>query len=49
MYFTDVDAKVEKFSNGIVGISSEITQDDCDSRVKKCLNNLDLFANKISA
>jgi len=49
MYFVDVVATVEKMSESIVGISSEITQEDCDARVKKCLNSLDLFANKISA
>ena len=49
MHFADVVAKVERLSESVVGISSEITQDDCDARVKKCLNSLDLFANKIPA
>lgn len=31
----------------IVSITGEIKQNDCDEVVKKCLNSLDLFADKI--
>ncbi|WP_049458538.1 hypothetical protein [Stenotrophomonas maltophilia] len=48
-YFTDVGATVEAVGGGFIGITADITQDDCDSRVKRCLNNLDLFANRIAA
>ncbi len=45
-YFQDVDATVEPVGDGIIAITAEITQDDCDERVKRCLNSLDLFADK---
>jgi len=48
-YFNDVGATVEPVGDGFIGITADITQDDCDERVKRCLNSLDLFANKIAA
>lgn len=47
-YFTDVEATIAPLDNGVIGINSEISQDECDFRVKRCLNSLDLFANKLS-
>jgi hypothetical protein len=35
--------------DGFVSINANITQIDCDERVKNCLNSLDLFANRIPA
>ncbi|WP_434026807.1 hypothetical protein [[Pseudomonas] boreopolis] len=48
-YFADVGATVEPIGGGFIGITADITQDDCDERVKRCLNNLDLFANRVPA
>lgn len=48
-YFKDVGATVEPVGDGFIGITSEITQEECDARVKRCLNNLDLYATKIRA
>lgn len=48
-YFADVGAVVEPVDDGCIGITAAITQEDCDARVKRCLNNLDLFATKIRA
>ena len=48
-YFADVGAIIEPLGNGFIGITSEITQDDCDERVARCLNGLDLFAHRIPA
>ena len=47
-YFEDVGAVIEPVDTGIVSITAEVTQADCDARVKKCLNSLDLFARKIT-
>ena len=48
-HFADVGATVEPVGDGFIGITADITQEDCDARVKRCLNSLDLFANKIPA
>lgn len=48
-YFADVGAVVEPVDGGSIGITAEITQEECDARVKRCLNSLDLYAKKISA
>lgn len=48
-YFADLGAIVEPLSDGCIGITAEITEEDCDARVKRCLNNLDLYATKIRA
>lgn len=47
-YFEDVGATVEPVGTGVVSITAEINQFDCDERVKRCLNSLDLFARKIT-
>lgn len=48
-YFDDVEAEFERLPDNYVSITSEITQKDCDERVKQCLNSLDLYANRIPA
>ena len=48
-FFTDVGATVEPIGDGYVAITADITQNECDERVKRCLNGLDLFANKVAA
>ena len=48
-YFTDVGATIEPIDEGFIAITADITQADCDERVKRCLNALDLFANKGAA
>lgn len=45
-YFEDVGATVEPIGNGFIAITADISQDECDARVKRCLNSLDLFASK---
>jgi hypothetical protein len=47
--FSDVGATIEPVGGGFIGITADITQADCDARVKRCLNSLDLFANKALA
>lgn len=51
-YFDDLNAKIG-FSPDISGttdyvasITTDVSQGECDERVKRCLNNLDLFAEK---
>jgi hypothetical protein len=46
-YFKNVRATIERHDNGFIEIDANITQADCDERVKRCLNNLDLFANRV--
>lgn len=48
-YFTDVGATIEPSGDGFICITADITQQDCDERVKRCLNSLDLFAIKSAA
>ncbi len=48
-YFVDIQATVEQLEDGYVGITADITQEDCDERVKRCLNSLDLYAKRIAA
>lgn len=48
-YFTDVGAVVGPAGDGFIAITADITQNDCDERVKRCLSSLDLFANKLAA
>jgi hypothetical protein len=44
-YFDD-DAKFERKEDGFIYITSNVTQAECDEQVKRCLNGLDLYANK---
>lgn len=52
-YFIDLDAELEFSDNCegktdyVVSITTDAKQDECDERVKRCLNSLDLFANKL--
>lgn len=48
-HFADLEAIFEVDEDGIVSISADITRNDCDARVKRCLNSLDLYATKIRA
>ena len=45
-YFEDDTAKFKKLSDKCIGITSDISEVDCDARVKKCLNHFDLYAHK---
>lgn len=46
-YFEDVAAQIAVSADGIVSVTTDLLQKDCDDRVKRCLNSLDLFARKI--
>lgn len=46
-YFEDVGARVEPRGDGVIAIATDVSQADCDNRVKRCLNSLDLYAQKI--
>jgi hypothetical protein len=48
-HFSDVGAVIEPVEDGVIGITADVTQEECDSRVKRCLNSLDLYAFKIRA
>ncbi|WP_152056672.1 hypothetical protein [Aliarcobacter butzleri] len=49
-YFNDIEeVYITQEEDGFVSINANITQIDCDERVKNCLNSLDLFANRIPA
>jgi hypothetical protein len=45
-YF-DEDSVDLKMEGDLISITGEINENDCDEVVKKCLNSLDLFANKV--
>lgn len=47
-YFEEVGAEIETAGTGVVSITTPTTQADCDARVKKCLNSLDLYARRIT-
>lgn len=46
-YFENVGVQIETTIGGVVCVSTDLMQKDCDDRVKRCLNNLDLYAKKI--
>ena len=46
-YFSDMDALVGPLREGVIDIQTEIAQADCDERVSRALNSLDLFARKV--
>lgn len=48
IYFLDIEATFERHDKGGLTIKAPISQRDCDERVKRCLNNLDLLANKFA-
>lgn len=48
VYFEDIGAQVEPLGGGVIGITTDASQVDCDERVKKCLNSLDLYAQKLT-
>ena len=45
-YF-DEDSASLKQEGDLIVITSDINENDCDEIVKRCLNSLDLFANKV--
>lgn len=45
-YFVDGTAEFERLPKDCIGITSDISEADCDERVKLCLNSLDLYAHK---
>lgn len=47
VHYFDEDIDINQ-EGDLVSISGDIKQSDCDELVKKCLNNLDLFAQKVS-
>jgi hypothetical protein len=44
-YFEN-NVKFERRDDNYIWITSDVSQNDCDERVKRCLNSLDLFANR---
>jgi hypothetical protein len=44
-YF-ESDTKFERRDDNYIWITSDISQNDCDERVKRCLNSLDLYAHR---
>ncbi|WP_411833526.1 hypothetical protein [Pseudoxanthomonas mexicana] len=46
-YFEDTGAVIQPIQGGIVSITTDASQKECDERVKRCLNSLDLYAEKI--
>jgi hypothetical protein len=47
-YFEDVDAKIHVDAQGAICITTDLAQKDCDERLKRCLNSLDLYARRIA-
>lgn len=47
IFFDGIDAVIKTIDSDTISITTALTQQDCDARVKKCLNNLDLYAKKI--
>ena len=48
-HFEDVGVKVETMADGVACLSTDLSQKECDDRVKRCLNGLDLYARKLSS
>lgn len=48
-FYNEVESYFNDIKDGYIEISANITQDDCDQRVKNCLNFFDLYANRIVA
>lgn len=46
-YFKDDMATFERVSKNCLEITTDISETECDERVKQCLNSLDLYAHKI--
>ena len=47
-YFDD-KTEFERQEDDFICITSNITQTECDDRVKRCLNSLDLYAKRVVA
>lgn len=46
-YFEDGQATFGRSDEGVLIITTDLSGPDCDERVKRCLNGLDLFASKM--
>jgi hypothetical protein len=47
-YFEDVTTRIDFSAGGILSVTTDLSPMDCDDRVKRCLNSLDLYARKLS-
>lgn len=45
-YFKDGMATFERLSENCLEITTDISETECDERVKRCLNSLDLYSHK---
>lgn len=45
-YFEDGMATFEKLSENCLEITTDISETECDERVERCLNSLDLYSYK---
>ena len=45
-YFQNNTAIFKRFSENCLEITTDISEAECDERVQKCLNSLDLYSNK---
>jgi hypothetical protein len=46
-FFNDIEVSIKTEPGNILCLTTEINKMDCDDRVKRCLNELDLYARKI--
>lgn len=46
-HFGGYEITTKREPGGVVSITVEMSEKDCDERVKNCLNDNDLYANKI--
>ncbi|MBM9912912.1 MULTISPECIES: hypothetical protein [Stenotrophomonas] len=46
-YFEGGQCMIERDDDGVLSITTDLAEPECDERVKRCLNGLDLFATKI--
>jgi hypothetical protein len=46
-HFSDVEHEIRWSGRGEVSIAVAISEEECDARVKVCLNDNDLYAHKI--
>ena len=45
-YFDEDTVIIERITENCIKITTEISEIECDERVKNCLNSLDLYAHK---
>lgn len=46
-FFSDIESTIKTEPGNVICITAEINKKDCDERVKRCLNELDLYARRI--